>query len=439
MKNIIKNYPLTISFILVLVIISVFWHRDIYLLDAVSQKPEPNFRVSIPIVRIIFEPFLGSLLFYSRSHLVLVEHGVLLVWILVGYILWMVGGYFKRRRIPRKGLKTLRSALGFFLRRLAVLPLIVQCFLAIMMVESFVPLPVHRVVSQNPDVILLDCHCHTYYSHDGMKTQQGQIDWHHKNGFQAAFFTDHNHVDPTVKFIIEREKSGLADDALVLLPGEEFSGSSHLLLLGIEQTFSPDKYSDQEVIEEVHRLGGVVIVAHWWSLHKHSIEQFIQWGVDGFELVKQDEQMDYDPQVFQQILWACQTNGLIMLSDSDYHGYGSICNAFTALTIPAWQQMTYWERKEALWEALRNRKASRFQVLVYDDRGKLRRSTLCLSPLLMFVSYFRTLNGFQTLSWMVWIVLVSILSHHLFSKKWLSMSRKGKLQLVGAVGLLVSL
>ena len=47
------------------------------------------------------------------------------------------------------------------------------------------------------------------------------------------------------------------------MAGIEFSGSNHMVLLGLTDTLITFGKKDSIVISEVHRQGGLVGVAHW--------------------------------------------------------------------------------------------------------------------------------------------------------------------------------
>ena len=75
-------------------------------------------------------------------------------------------------------------------------------------------------------------------------------------------------------------------------------------------------------------------------------------------------------------------------------------------------------------QVLRDRDMTRIRVLLYNDRDVFDRSRVLLSPLYTFVSYFRTLELLQVLSWILWLILLSILSSKLLSRVKGSVSYK---------------
>ena len=58
---------------MVLVILSVFFHRPIEIVDALTSEAVPGFGIHISAWRVLFEPFAGPLLYYLRADQALLE------------------------------------------------------------------------------------------------------------------------------------------------------------------------------------------------------------------------------------------------------------------------------------------------------------------------------------------------------------------------------
>jgi hypothetical protein len=139
-------------------------------------------------------------------------------------------------------------------------------------------------------------------------------------------------------------------------------------------------------------------------------------GVDGFEIANQAYGLKYDSSVFQNIVNACTSNGLIMNGAADYHGYGSPCFVWNALEVPGWQDMDMDRKRESVMDLLRRKDMDKITILLYNDRPVFNRSYVSLSPVFNFMGYFRTLNVWQVLSWLTWILLVGMVSTKLTGK-----------------------
>lgn len=435
MKNWLKKHLILISCYLIIVIPAVIFHRPIEIINVLSKTPVDFVEMNISPIRIILEPFLGPIFYFARGHLVLREHFMLLIWGITFFFLGTAITFWRRQLQLGRYFRVSH----FLFRKLALLPFIFLFLLTLLAFECFVPLPTNTIKSIETDKILLDLHCHTGYSHNGLISQRGQIDWHVRNGFQATFFTDHNCLQPTLQFIRQRENRKPANNDLVILPGEEFSGASHLLLLNIDSTLTARHFSDETAIQYVKQNGGLVFVAHWWSQHKFSIQQYIDWDVDGFEIAKQGQEIDYNRNDYQDIVTGCRDYNRLVLGTSDYHGYGSFCYSWTAMTIPGWNKMDYFQKKEAILLMLKKRDQRNIQVLAYSDRPVLSESLLFLSPAIHLINYFRTLNFAQILAWFSWILLLTLTGKFIPTQKIKNIFSKNELLQMGIFSLLPSL
>ena len=101
-------------------------------------------------------------------------------------------------------------------------------------------------------------HTHTTNS-DGLLSPSQIAFLYRANGYDFLSITDHNRLTD-----VEGLSSRFED--FILLPGEEVNiGSLHLVAFNIEEEIRSNN-SPEEIIEEVSKQGGEVIVAHpYWS------------------------------------------------------------------------------------------------------------------------------------------------------------------------------
>jgi len=430
MLNIFKKYPGPTILAGLVVLLAAVFHRSIQIVEVISGVPVNHIELNISWLRIIFEPVWGYLFFIARGYWVIEEYLMLCGW---GLALLLIGIGVKTWRGNRSGASGPR--LQYFWRRVARLPIFVVLCIVIFLIIIFVPLPTNTIRNTDPEKILIDFHCHSTYSHDGLITPEAQVRWHQRNGFDAFFFSDHNILEPTRDFIRAQEKNS---PELVLLPGEEFSGDSHLLLLGVDSTFQTSHFTDETVVREVKRQKGLVFVAHWWSRHQFPIQKYIDWGVDGFEIAKQGTDILFDRTVFADLVQTGRTQNKLMLGTSDYHGYGSFCYTWTRMRAPVWPHLDYTQRRQLILDTLHRGDPRDFQVLVYDDRPGISASWLPLSPLIHAVNYFRSLNFWQVLSWLIWLAGWVWLREQKFCIDRLDYLKKNHLAVSGLWGILLS-
>ncbi|MEA1876088.1 MAG: hypothetical protein U9N86_04430 [Bacteroidota bacterium] len=404
--------------------IAVVFHYPIQIIDALSSEAVQGIGIKISVWRVIFEPFLGILLFYLRADQPILEFVMLLIWILEFYLLATIAVHVLRRE--NKLGKTLLKSVLVWLRRV---PMVVIVWFGVLVFIIAMSLPANTISNDRENAVLINTHSHTEYSHDGIISQEGLQLWHGKHNFDAFFITDHNHHEKTMELVQAQRDGKMSPEPLIMI-GEEFSGSNHMTMLGLKRNFITQGLSDQQVIDSTHDDNGVVIVAHWFDGERESIPFFIDLNVDGFEIANQGPESIYDRRIFDNIVDACTTNGLIMNGATDYHGYGSTCFVWNALDIPGWHDMEMDQKEEAILDVLRQKDMSKIKVLIYNDRKAFKRELVFFSPVVSVISYFRTLNFFQVLSWLIWMIIIQVIRLRFQNKKIMGRIKIGSLQLI---------
>ncbi len=429
----IKAYSGFIGFFSIIVILALGFHYPIQIVDALSSEPVPGFDVKISAWRIILEPFIGTLSFYLRADQPFLEYTVLLIWIIS---LFLIIPFINT--LLNKDSKGLNAFPRKFLVWLKQVPLILSIWSGLLLLIIFASLPSNTIVNNLENAILINTHSHTEYSHDGIISRAGLQEWHLYNGFDAFFITDHNHHEKTMEAVKAQEDGTLPPSPLILC-GEEYSGSNHMTLLGLKRNFITRELTDQQVIDSTHDDSGIVIVAHWFDGERKSIPYYLDLNVDGFEIANQATGLKYDQRVFKNIVKACTANGLVMNGAADYHGYGSTCFAWNALEIPGWHRMDYQQKRGSILDVLRRKDMGKIRVLLYNDRDVFDRSRVFLSPVYTFISYFRTLNIFQVLSWLIWSVIIMNIRLLQSNRKRFIQFNVGSLQVLEVLAFLSSL
>ncbi|KAI9226201.1 MAG: Polymerase/histidinol phosphatase-like protein [Piptocephalis tieghemiana] len=159
-----------------------------------------------------------------------------------------------------------------------------------------------------PANVFLDGHAHTLES-DGDLGPEQLVDWAVAHGLNAIVISDHNEVaavEPATRYAREHYS-----DQVIIIPGQEYSCCRiHMNLLNVTELIEPTSPwpTDEElkrVVDQVHDLGGLVVVNHpAWSLRTTSpyqeatlpdhpsLETLLDMGVDGIEVVNERV---YDP------------------------------------------------------------------------------------------------------------------------------------------------
>ena len=385
-----------LSFVAFIIILATFFHYPVQIIDALTLEALPDFDIHISIWRTLFEPFIGIPLYFNRSIYPIEEIQFALIWALIFFVIFSVVKILKIENKQKR--KKLTIA------RVVVLPVIGGLLFAIFVILVFLSrfFPANTIVNNAEDTILVTTHSHSVFSHDGLISQENLWKWHKENNFDAFFITDHANHKKTFEFVEKQRKSAFAVEPLVVT-GEEYSASNHLSLLGLKNKFVTKGMSDETVVKAVHANGGAVIVNHWFDDENKSLEYYRDLGVDGFEIENTALEKKYNRKLYHKIKDFCEKNNLIMNGGLDFHGYGNVCSIWNGMEIPEWNKLDPIEKEEAILSIIRSRDQSKLKILLYDDRSYYTPDHLFWSPIITLINYFRTLQIFQILSWVIWM------------------------------------
>jgi len=365
--------------------------------DVLLQKPAAGYSVHLPAGRILFEPFLGPLLFLSRADDPLQLVLWILFWLMAATLLLPIVQARRNGAAPGRALRT----------GLTWLPVTFILLAAVLLIFLFSPFPSSTIEHEQEDVVLVNLHSHTYHSHDGLISPLRLMHWHERNGFDAFFLTEHNNHRASLE-LVEAQRTGVLPPEPLLIAGEEYSGSNHILLLGLTRNFNSKDYPDQAAVDSAHTQGGAVLLAHWFSPQRNTrpLADYIAMGIDGFEIANQAEGIFHPEKYTTALRRAAQEHDLLLTGNPDYHGYGPACLAWNALHLPGWRRLEREERSRAIIDLLRQRDQSRLQILLYRDRMPIPAGLTWLSPLITLLDYFRSLRPAQLLAWLAWTGLL---------------------------------
>ena len=400
MSMISKKIRIPSILIILIIIISILFHYTIHIVDALTLEPLPEYGISISIWRILFEPIIGLLLFFNRVLYSIDELLYTLIWVLFLFTFYSVVKLFV---IEEKKLK-------YIICQIVNLPLLFGLWFTAFVIIVFIPLPNNTIVNNSANSILVTTHSHTEYSHDGLISQEGSWKWHKRNGFDAFFITEHNNHNRTLDFVQAQRNNEFPISPLVMC-GEEFSGTNHLSLLGLNRKFSTKGFADSIAVDSVRANNGVVIVNHWFDGKHKSLEYYNSIGVDGFEIENSSTERVYDRTIYNEIIEYCESNSLIMNGGLDFHGYGNACSIWNAFEISNWDSLDPDSKEEAILNIIKTRDQSKLKVLFYKDRPYYSSNNLLFSPPITLFNYFRTLNIYQVISWIIWISLFVIVQN----------------------------
>ena len=362
--------------------------------DAATLLPLPQFHLHFPFWHLVFTPFCSVA--DALTVLGAQEEKVLIVTVFIlGFLL---AGF-------RRGI------LSFLL------------FTAFVAWGVLVPRPMGRLIASDPNVLLIDFHSHTQFSHDGRKSFAPELNmrWHEQQGYNAAFITDHNLVEGAVR-AKNASEADWKQTGYRSLEGEEVSlKKTHLVILGNRQKidnvpFDLNGLKIHEFVTAMHQLQLPVIASlpeywlyHWTEAGYGSYQDFAAWGMDGFEIINSAPKAQDFPLAYRsKIVDLCRAYNLFMTGISDNHGYGYATAAWNAMRIPGWQSLAPDALEKAVIQQLG---VERFQAIQVLERVRYIPTTtfqLLISPWATLWLYWRALALLQCFSWVAWIWLLHL-------------------------------
>lgn len=182
---------------------------------------------------------------------------------------------------------------------------------------------------------LLDLHCHSWFSGDGVSSPEALIAAARAKGLSGFAITDHNTCD-AFHYMADHglaRRDGLPVNGFLVIPGVEVStDSGHLLCIGA--VLPPMKGRPAaEVARAAREAGGIAIPAHPYDKFRAGIREPVldTLDVDAIEVFNAAISM---PQFNDQARAYAERRGLPMIAASDSHHAASIGTSHMAFDTP---------------------------------------------------------------------------------------------------------
>ena len=176
----------------------------------------------------------------------------------------------------------------------------------------------------------IDLHCHSKYSHDNHFEPEDLIRKAIEKGLNGVCFTEHFSVEASLPV----EKIELPEDFVVLRGAEVSTNLGHLLIYGpLDDRWNIwNRYTYLnffEVVEEVHKIGGVCIPSHLFrgfeSIGDFIYREEILEVIDGIEVFNGKTSLNDNIKAYE----FAKSKGLAMIAGSDCHNEELIGKAYT--------------------------------------------------------------------------------------------------------------
>lgn len=376
--------------------------------DAVTGDPVGIAEQTRPLAYLLGAPLFG--IWDSLSLLSLSQHYAVLATLIALYL----GSVSRARRWRVPG----RSVRGWAARELGRAAAAFLLLLVFYGAGVVLPRPMTGIRLTEPDLLAIDFHSHTHYSHDGwslFSAARNRV-WHEAGGFDVAYVTDHYTwagVDDAA-----RDNPEWVGERTALLSGAEIR--IHLRptnILGDRSRYlgaldADSVYMDPDLLAaEARRLGRPPTLLYTMPGGLRFVVPFTEEmpsGMIGIEI------NDGSPRGLEQvrsqraeIIALADSMDLALLGAANLHGWGRTVASWSVMEIPGWQEMTPEEVGDAIEETLHGQRRNAVQVV--ERRMPYHGG----SPLLVVATlpwltleHFRMLSLEERAAWLLWIAAV---------------------------------
>ncbi len=340
------------------------------------------------------------------------QHIALGLTLLLGYLLWWAvrGRRLIDRATPRRRALQIASRIA-----LAVLALVCVYAAAVLL-----PRP-KAALDAGPDILVVDFHTHTSYSHDGRSdwNVEDVRAWHRDAGYDVAYVTDHRTFEGAHDAWANNPP--LAGSGVSLLPGIEVVWrGEHVNVLDAERMYrglldERLRDIDDRALTLASAVGGsepVLIETIPGDLSK-----MVAATGNGTAGVRAIEVVDGAPRGLGQsrrerlrILKLADSMNLALVAGSDSHGWGHAASGWTLMFLPGWRGVPPERLAEVIPNVIRRGGSRATKVVeryVADTEGGV---ALPLTVPLVTWGMMRSLSSDERVMWIVWAVGLFLLS-----------------------------
>jgi predicted metal-dependent phosphoesterase TrpH len=341
------------------------------------------------------------------------QHIALLATLILGYALWW---WWRGRILP----PTVVSPARRVARVAARLGLALLALVAAYFAGALLPRPM-AALEVGPDIVAVDFHAHTRYSHDGRPdwTPEDVRAWHGGAGFGAVYVSDHR--------TFEGARDGwannpaLAGEGVSLLPAIEVVWrGEHVNVLDADRMYrglfnATLRDIDEDAVRMASAIAGnepVLIETLPGDLSK-----MVPAAGPGTAGVRAVELIDGAPRGLGQvrrerarILALADTHNLALVAGSNHHGWGRTAAGWTLMLLPGWRGASPQDLSVAIPAVIRRGGRGVTKVVeryVTDTETGI---ALPLTAPLVTWGMLRTLSMPERLAWLGWGIALFLLS-----------------------------
>ncbi|MDB4883212.1 MAG: hypothetical protein JWL95_1978 [Gemmatimonadetes bacterium] len=378
--------------------------------DAATMQPIAEATLHRPASYLLLAPV--SSILDTITLLSARQHVALILTLLLGWTLW----WWWRRREVDMAVAPARRAVRVTARVGIALVLLVGLYAAALLL----PRPMAGLDTAGPELVSIDFHTHTNFSHDGRPDWHPEDvrKWHRDAGFDVAYITDHR--------TFEGARDGWANnpsssgEATILLPAIEVVWrGEHVNVLDADRMYrgilTPTL---RDIDEEGLRLASLVPGNEPVLIETipGDLSKVVPAKGRGTAGVRAIELVDGAPRGLGQsrlerarILALADSGKLALVAGSDHHGWGHTASAWTLMLLPGWRAAPPEELSRAIAATLRDQGRGATKVVeryVADTETGI---ALPLTVPLVAWGMFRTLSFDERVVWFAWAAALSLL------------------------------
>ncbi|NUO37774.1 MAG: PHP domain-containing protein [Gemmatimonadaceae bacterium] len=340
------------------------------------------------------------------------QHVALLVTLALGYAAWW---WLRGRTMPPTVTPGRRAA-----RVAARIGLPILAVLAVYFGGALLPRPMAGL-EVGPDVVAIDFHAHTRYSHDGRPdwTPEDVRDWHRDAGFGAVYVSDHR--------TFEGARDGwsnnplLAGQGVSLLPAIEVVWKGeHVNVLDADRMYRGIFNATlRDIDEDALRLASAVTGNEPVLIETlpGDLSRMIPARGPGTPGVRALELIDGAPKGLGQarrerarIVKLADSLDLALVAGSNHHGWGRTAAGWTLMALPGWRGATPVQLAAAIERSIRRGGYGSTLVVERYVADTERGVALPLTAPLVTWGMLRTLSTEERVAWLVWGLVLALLS-----------------------------
>ncbi|MDQ3995662.1 MAG: hypothetical protein M3303_01450, partial [Gemmatimonadota bacterium] len=385
--------------------------------DAATLEPMPESGLSYSPAYLAGAPFFDTL--DTLSLLTVAQHVAVLVTLILGYAAWRVWHRWRKGATSSKDGTVDRATPRAVLREVAFAGLALLALVTVYGIGAIVPRPMAALSVRNLNVLAVDVHSHTKYSHDGRPGWEAEDvrAWHAASGYDAAYVTDHRSYRGAEEGVAANPS--VAGQGTVLLSGlEVVYGGERVNVLSAGRVYrglTTDNLWDIDTI--------ALALASLVTPREPVIVQTIPARLDrmrpaegpGAPGARAIEIVDGAPRGLSQtrrerrrIIHLADSLNLALVAGSNNHGWGRTAPGWTLFHIPGWRGLAPDDLANRIESAIRRdgRQATRVveRRVAEPDGSPIR---LALTVPIVTWRMLTTLSTDQRVMWVVWACVLA--------------------------------